>query len=894
MPAGVSKGYMERRMRLPDHRSSFDPGNFVSKALRMRSPFTYFLLPMALFMVPCAKAQTLQEHWWHPNGRVNAIAFSEELDRVFIGGQFTHMGPNVPHGAQLDASTASYDPSFVKPDGRVYACIADGAGGWFIGGDFTHVGGVPRNRLARINADGSLHAWNPNASGSVRSLYLQGGSVFIGGSFYNVGAQIRWGIAAVDATTGAVSSWYPGACSSVYCIALGGDTLYMGGSFSTVGGQARYQLAAVDATTGALFAWAPNQGGAVNALVLRGGTIYVGGAFGTMGGQSRNRIAEVDRTTGLATAWNPNASSDVHAIAADGNTVYVGGNFSSIGGQSRYRIAAVNATTGQATSWNPSATGSVRALALNASTVYAAGIISSIGGQARNHIAALDRTTGTATTWNPVAGDTVLCVALQSNAVYVGGCFTNMNCIARGSLAALDATTGQLVPGTPGVNSTLAQVAALAVKDSIVYVGGSFNGGFGGQSRSYIAAFNANTGMVTPWAPQASSNVLALAVNANTVFAGGAFTTIGGQARQNIAALDRSSGLATPWVSSASNFVNGLLLQGPLLYVHGPFTQLGGQTRYEVGALDTLSGALASWAPNAAPVTAVNDFAHGGDGSLFLAGTFQNMGGQPRIGIAEVDATTGSATTWDQPLALTYLYDVTARGTKVFIAGNFYQLGGQPHRSLAALDRTTGALDPWDPDVDLSIYTLQINDTLLFVGGDFKRAGTNCRHGFAVYGLCAEHTYYVDNDDDEHGSPLSSIVSCDPAPAGYVVAADDCDDADLSVWIGAACITGMGEAGTITADCICVGSTGLVEASSAQALRVWPAPFNTVVVLEGTAYGPLRINVLDHTGRIVHTSQASGNGAYRHVLDLAMLAPGTYVVQVHTAQGVEIARIVRQ
>lgn len=852
------------------------------------------MLAGVMMVAPAIFGQTLQEHWWHPNGMVKAIAYSTDLNRVFIGGQFTHMGPNVPYGAQLDTTTAMYDPSFAKPDGRVRACAADGAGGWFIGGDFTHVGDQPRNRLARINSDGSLHAWNPDANQSVRSLCVQGSTVYVGGLFTMVGGQVRQGIAALDTANGVPSAWFPGASLGVYCMVLGGDTLYMGGNFTAVGAQTRGGLAAVDANTGALFSWAPNPGPTVNALALRGGSIYVGGTFGSIGGQSRNRIAEVDRTTGLATAWNPNASSEVHAIAVDGNTVYVGGNFSSIGGQSRYRIAAVNATTGQAISWNPGATGSVRALAVTANTVFVAGILSSIGGQARNHIAALDRTTGTATTWDPVAGDTVLCVALQNNAVYVGGCFTNMNCIASGSLAALDASTGELVVGTPGVNSALAQVEALVLRDSIVYVGGSFNGLFGGQSRAYIAAFNANTGVVTPWAPQANSNVMAFAVNANTVFAGGAFTTIGGQARQNIAALDRSTGLATAWVSTASNYVNGLLLHGPLLYVHGPFTQLGGQTRYEVGALDTLSGSLATWAPNAAPTTAVNDFAQGGNGSLFLAGTFQNMGGQPRQGIAEVEATIASATTWNQPLALSYLSAVRARGTKVFIAGNFYLLGGQPHRSLAALDRTTGALDPWDPDVDYPVYALEISDTLLFAAGGFKRAGTNGRQGLAVYGLCAEHTFYVDNDGDGHGLPADSLISCGTSPLGYAAIGDDCDDDDLAVWIGASCTTGLGDAGTITADCLCVGSTGLVDPVHTTTLRAWPIPFTTMLTLEGMASGRLRILVFDNVGRTVFLSQASANGAYRHVVDLAMLAPGTYTMLVRSSSGDEWTRIVRQ
>ena len=49
-------------------------------------------------------------------------------------------------------------------------------GGWYIGGDFTVVGGQARNHLARINSDGTLNAWSPNADSSVSSMTLDGTS----------------------------------------------------------------------------------------------------------------------------------------------------------------------------------------------------------------------------------------------------------------------------------------------------------------------------------------------------------------------------------------------------------------------------------------------------------------------------------------------------------------------------------------------------------------------------------------------------------------------------------------------------------------------------------------------------------------------------------------------
>jgi hypothetical protein len=46
-------------------------------------------------------------------------------------------------------------------DGRVLAGVSDGAGGWFIGGDFRSVGGIQRSNLAHVLADKSIGPWDP-------------------------------------------------------------------------------------------------------------------------------------------------------------------------------------------------------------------------------------------------------------------------------------------------------------------------------------------------------------------------------------------------------------------------------------------------------------------------------------------------------------------------------------------------------------------------------------------------------------------------------------------------------------------------------------------------------------------------------------------------------------
>lgn len=129
-----------------------------------------FLLVAADF----AKAQnpTLEPHWWMPNGSVNTVVKDPSQDVVYIGGTFSFVGKNVRFGTLLTTTNGLADFNFLNPNGTVNAVISDGVGGWYIGGAFTTIGGVTRNRLARINSDGTLNAWNPDANGTVFALEI--------------------------------------------------------------------------------------------------------------------------------------------------------------------------------------------------------------------------------------------------------------------------------------------------------------------------------------------------------------------------------------------------------------------------------------------------------------------------------------------------------------------------------------------------------------------------------------------------------------------------------------------------------------------------------------------------------------------------------------------------
>jgi hypothetical protein len=83
-------------------------------------------------------------------------------------------------GAWVSVSTTTGRPAapFARVNLEVRAAAPDGSGEWYIGGDFTLVQGIERNRIAHILSDGTLDpSWNPNANGGVRALAVSGGVV---------------------------------------------------------------------------------------------------------------------------------------------------------------------------------------------------------------------------------------------------------------------------------------------------------------------------------------------------------------------------------------------------------------------------------------------------------------------------------------------------------------------------------------------------------------------------------------------------------------------------------------------------------------------------------------------------------------------------------------------
>lgn len=352
----------------------------------------------------------------------------------------------------------------------------------------------------------------------------------------------------------------------------------------------------------------------------------------------------------------------------------------------------------------------IYAMVQSGNTVFVGGDFTSIGGVARNGIAALDATTGTVNSWYPTGGvgginPIVTSLLVNGTTLYVGGAFTTIGGSARNGIAAVDIISGSILSWYPtggtGSNSTF--VRCMCLKGNILYIGGTFTS-MGGLSRLRIAALDITTASVSSWYPSGGVNgivrILNLSPDQTKIFVGGSHTTIGGQSRSRISALDATSGAVLNWGpgtflsgSTSTPFVDTLVVIGQNVFIGGTFDSIGGTTRNGLAALDYSTGTLSSWYPpgglTGSSLTATG-FGNIGN-TLFIAGYFLTIGGVPRLSLAALDVNTGATQIWYPPNGLgnsdsSVFKGFALEGNTFWIHGYFQSVGGLSRTNIAKLN----------------------------------------------------------------------------------------------------------------------------------------------------------------------------------------------------------------
>ena len=223
------------------------------------------------------------------------------------------------------------------------------------------------------DSSGVDYTFNPGsgANATVRAVTLQSdGKVLLGGSFSSVSGQTRNRIARLNADgslDAGFQSSMTGANGDVRAVAVQPDgKVLIGGAFTTVNGTNRTSIARLNGDGSLDLTFNPGSGatnGAVYAVAVRAGKVLIGGSFRKVNGVTRNGMAQLNADGSLDGNFQLNllgagASGSVYAIAvqADGK-VLVGGDFTNFNNTARYRIARLNAFDGTLDSFQNSMAG---------------------------------------------------------------------------------------------------------------------------------------------------------------------------------------------------------------------------------------------------------------------------------------------------------------------------------------------------------------------------------------------------------------------------------------------------------------------------------------------------------------------------------------------------------
>ena len=184
-----------------------------------------------------------------------------------------------------------------------------------------------------------------------------------------------------------------------------------------------------------------------------------------------------------------------------------------------------------------------------------------------------------------------------------------------------------------------------------------------------------------------------------------------------------------------------------VLYVGGSFTEVNGSPRIGLAAFDTGTGTVLPWSPSA----------NGGvfamaihDGTLYIGGNFTELAGAPRGRLGAFDLATGQLKTW-APTVNAVVNSMLASADAVHVAGDLTQANGVTRNRVTAFHPISGDLLPWNPNVAGFVRTLIRDGSSILIGGTFTLVGGQARAMLAEV-------------DDSMGA----LLPWNPAPNGGV------------------------------------------------------------------------------------------------------------------------------
>jgi len=540
--------------------------------------------------------------------QINENGWKTKIQRLNSGGGIDPSFATVEvlgTGAQAPGST-TVDAMLQQADGRIV-----------IGGSLYSVSGVAKNRLARLNFDGTVdNSFQGNADGAVFTLTAQpDGQILAGGVFSQINGATRKFFARLNADgtlDSSLNSPFSESFTTIDTISVQADgKIIVGGQFLHVGGVLRFRVARLNADgsldNSFVFVLIGKPGIVASIAPRADGKTFVAGNFSYVGGEYHNRVALLNRdgtpdNSFRDLGFGDNTSVDAIQPLPD-NKVLLGGRLGVYlpDGRSYTNLVRYNADgtidTTFASTISPG-NNSVGAIALQPDgKILIGGIFSDLSGTIRNSIARLNADGTLDTTFqNGMAGANnfgVKAIVVQPDGkVLIGGYFTQVNGAARNRIArlnadgSLDTTFQNGMSGVNNANNTAAVLQIALQPDGKILIGGVFDT-VNGAARKFLARLNADGSLDGEFSNNFTGidqMITGLTVErGGKILIAGTFNTVNGQARRSLAQLNGDGTLDTAFsvnlgTSLTTAYSLAVEANGNVL-VGGSFGLVNNQTR---------------------------------------------------------------------------------------------------------------------------------------------------------------------------------------------------------------------------------------------------------------------------------------------------------------------------
>jgi uncharacterized delta-60 repeat protein len=248
------------------------------------------------------------------SGTINSVNVQSD-GKILVGGVFTTLNGNTRNRLTRVNSDGTEDTSFYSNLGtafnnQVYAIAIQSDGKILVGGQFTQLNSNTRNRLLRLNSDGTEDTsfymnLGTGFSSTVVSIDVQSdGKILVGGIYTTLNGNIRNRLVRLNSDGTEDSAFYTNMGTAfgglINDIRIQSDgKILVGGNFTTFNGNTRNRLLRLnsDGTEDTTFYTNLGTGFVSNVSdinIQSNGKIVIGGLFGTFNGNTRNRLVRLN------------------------------------------------------------------------------------------------------------------------------------------------------------------------------------------------------------------------------------------------------------------------------------------------------------------------------------------------------------------------------------------------------------------------------------------------------------------------------------------------------------------------------------------------------------------------------------------------------------------------